>query len=281
MSYQVSQVGQVPVATEIQRQQVRYNPSFRSANVTYLENSPENDVYEKNGMSTGGKVTLVTLGAIAVAGLVDQFAFKGKYRNMLWTKLQNAWNSIRNKADDKLIDPKPSVDNSLPISSKKTNRIPYSEVADVPTTHVDNPSVRIKGMNQREFDAHLLQEELDRTYNSTPVRYKGKMNRKQKAALKANNEAAARATAEACQIGNNAKGVENLEALKAGNPVSKPQAKPVVDAVQQQIKGIEGNIQKLEQRIAGAKKNGNKAESVKNLEAQLANLQKKLEQLKA
>lgn len=268
MSYQVSQVGQVPVATEIQRQQVRYNPSFRSANVTYLENSPENDVYEKKGMSTGGKLSLSALGALVIVGAADAIWNHGKMRKGLWAKMQNLWNSMRNKADDVVTEGTQKSDDVVQCPKRNKEKLRIFN---------DNKKRHTEIRRQKKVSKDEVQQAFE---DNKPLNIEyGKAPTKQEAIdIAHNNEFTAEATAEARQIGNNAKGVKELKALKAGNPVSKPQAKPVVDAVQQQIKGLEGSIKKLEQRIAGARNMGKNTEK---LEAQLTKLQEKLEQLKA
>lgn len=71
-----------------------------------LEKTPQTDSYEKK-RHTGRNITLGSIGAVAVAGLIDQFVFKGKYRTKLFELTQTNWKKLVEKFTKKSSEPKP------------------------------------------------------------------------------------------------------------------------------------------------------------------------------
>ena len=59
------------------------NVNFRSNPVTNYSQIPQ-EIEEKKGMSTLGKIAIGSVVTLGAAALIDQFAFKGKYRKKIF-----------------------------------------------------------------------------------------------------------------------------------------------------------------------------------------------------
>lgn len=117
------------------------NVNFQAKATNTLERIPQQDIVEKKGMSTGGKIALGAVALTGAAALIDAVACKGKHIKQIFrgnnkTKLEEAFNKVT-KTEELYYD---DVYN---IAKQK-----YKEGLIFDELHLSNPKQTIKAMTE-------------------------------------------------------------------------------------------------------------------------------------
>ena len=131
-----------------------------------LEKTPQTDSYEKK-RHTGRNITLGSIGAIAVAGLIDQFVFKGKYRTKLFEFTQTNWKKLVEKFTKKSSEQKPPTPPAT--ATKPPTEITANTVTKrkkIKKAKIDNGTT-VTPEQQAKYDKEIAYQPLSKEQSST------------------------------------------------------------------------------------------------------------------